>query len=189
MTNLPIVFEKARKQWGGNGSGSTNENTEALRVGLTAMLKELDIESVLDIGCGTYGWMADVVAESEVDYVGVDVAVEAIEWNKREYPDLAFETIQTVDDDLPEVDLVIVRDVIAHLSNEHVRRLLLNVKKSGAKFILVTTFPRTVRNQDCQDGRYRPLKLTLFPFKLPEPDRALEDSENKVMALWSTDQL
>lgn len=189
MSNLPIVFEKARKQWGGNGSGSTNDKTEALRFGLTALLKELDVETVLDVGCGTYGWMADVVAESGVDYVGVDVAVDAIEWNKREYPDLVFETIATVDDDLPEADLVIVRDVLAHLSNENVRRLLLNVKNSGAKFLLVTTFPRTMRNQDCQDGRYRPLSLMLRPFQLPQPARTLEDSDNKVMALWNTSEL
>ena len=94
-----------------------------------------------------------------------------------------------VDSPIMECDLVMARDVVAHLSNENVRRLLIQVKESGAKWLLVTNFPRTMRNQDCQDGSYRPLKLTLFPFKLPEPDRALADSENKVMALWSTDQL
>jgi SAM-dependent methyltransferase len=187
MTNLPAVFKKARKHWGGNGSGSTEEKTLVLQYQLEKLLGELKVETLLDVGCGTFDWLAPLISANPVEYIGVDVAADAIAVNREKFPDLRFEAITSFEDELPKADLIICRDVIAHLCNHDVAQLIKQMC-AASKWLLITSH-QTRRNSDIRTGGFHPLNLLERPFRFPRPDRFLEDSDRKQMALWSTDKL
>jgi uncharacterized protein YigE (DUF2233 family) len=52
------------------------------------------------------------------------------------------------------------------LSNENVNKALKNLVNSGSKYLLITSYPLTIRNHDIYDGDYRALNLFLKPCKL-----------------------
>ena len=76
---------------------------------------------LVDLGCGDFNVGRQLV--DYVDrYVGCDVVPELIERNRREfrYPGLTFEVINAVEDDLPDGDIVCVRQVLQHLNNRQI---------------------------------------------------------------------
>ena len=66
--------------------------------------------------------------------------------------------------------------------------LLANLKKSKIHYLLTTTFPDIVYNQDIVTGEYRPINLEMDPFKLPCPQQYIDDSDDghqgKKLGLW-----
>ena len=69
-----------------------------------------------------------------------------------------------------------------------------NIKTSGAKYLLVPTYPTVKENIDIHTGMFRPLNLLLSPFFFPEPEYKIEmetiNKENrKEMSLWEIKNL
>jgi 2-polyprenyl-3-methyl-5-hydroxy-6-metoxy-1,4-benzoquinol methylase len=129
---LEQIFSLARKKWGGNGSGSTPQKTQKLIAAVAPLLAELEVKSVLDLGCGSPPWLATVAHAAGARYVGVDVVGEVVEGNRKlDLPDAEFLKLEesTV---LPICDLVFCRDVMPHLSTDNVLALLRRIKQSGA---------------------------------------------------------
>ncbi|MDR3128872.1 MAG: class I SAM-dependent methyltransferase, partial [Tannerellaceae bacterium] len=72
-------------------------------------------------------------------------------------------------DTLPKVDLIFCKDCLQHLSYKNVQAALDNFKKSGSKYLLVTSYPKTLKNYDIYDGDYHPLNLFRKPFHMTRP--------------------
>ncbi len=71
-----------------------------------------------------------------------------------------------VNTQLPPADLIIVKDVLQHLSNHDIRLFLKQISKY--KHVLITNDAVSLLgNSDTATGGYRPLDLTRFPFDLP----------------------
>lgn len=95
-------------------------------------------------------------------------------------------------DILPRADLILCWDKLCSLSNEEVRASLVQLKKSGAKFLLMHHYPETKINMDTISGVFRPVNWNNPPFNFPEPIiHIMEERENGVvsLALWSLDKL
>lgn len=184
------VFAYARKAWKGNGSGSTAEKTQAITEELPQLLEDLYIKSIVDVGCGTPEWILKVLEDfPAVKYVGVDVVDEVTQTNTKFYPNHLFRTIGWNGDwNIPNADIAICRDVLAHLSNGEVIQMI-EAMKRAAPLLLITNYPTTRNNTDIESGRFRPLNLVMPPFRLPPPEKIIIDSDRKVLALFRTASL
>jgi 2-polyprenyl-3-methyl-5-hydroxy-6-metoxy-1,4-benzoquinol methylase len=174
------VWLNGRAEGARSGIGSEVSATEEIRQGLTRVIAELEIHSLLDVGCGDFTWMQHVDL-GDVDYLGVDVVPSVIAHNQQVHggPRHRFATldaVNAVDGQLPKADAVLCREVLIHLSFSDARRLLQNVQHSGAKYLIATHDTETMFNADIKTGDYRLLNLEKRPFSLPSPIRWIPDT-------------
>lgn len=176
-----------------SGTGSEIQQTESLIPALDKLLADMEITSVLDLPCGDFNWMQKVNLR-KVDYVGADIVEELIANNTRQYghSNLQFIVLDLLADALPKTDLIIARDCLVHFSFEDAGKAIKNIKASGSKYLLATTFTDCRLNQDIVTGHWRPLNLQEKPFCFPAPlqtinENCTEDNgryKDKSLALW-----
>lgn len=175
-----------------SGPGSDYENTQYLITELSAFLNEYDIKSVLDIPCGDFNWMKRVNLKN-VYYTGGDIVDSVITQNQKKYKrtNVKFKVLDVVNSTLPKSDLVLVRDCFVHLTNENIQKALINIKDSGSKYFLSTTF--TWRHMDVnrkiKTGGWRRINLEKEPFNLPKPIEYIVEGHpsvhrDKSLGLW-----
>ena len=179
-----------------SGPGSSLHNTAAIRRCLPDLLKELDIRVLLDIPCGDFYWMKEM--DLNLDrYIGADIVADMTRSNTERYADpetgrWQFLTLDITKDPLPDADLVFCRDCLVHFSIEDIHRALNNIRRSGARYLLTTTFTNRTSNPDITTGQWRPLNLLADPFRLPAPMRLLSEEytgsrgqyPDKQLGLW-----
>ncbi|MBS1859307.1 MAG: class I SAM-dependent methyltransferase [Acidobacteria bacterium] len=191
-------FEYIRRHnlWGCDesvsGVGSTMAETASLRAGIPPLLAETGARSLLDIPCGDFGWLSTV--ELGVPYTGADIVEALVEANRQRYArdDRRFLRLDLTADALPAADLVLCRDCLVHLSYANIERALANIRASGARWLLTTTFLRQQENREIEDGDWRPLNFELPPFSFAPPERVLIEScveaggayDDKALGLW-----
>lgn len=179
--------------WGDNetvsGVGSRLDATVNLRAQLPSLLERFEIRSILDAPCGDYNWFRHVERDG-VKYLGVDIVAELVEQNRRRYsdPNTDFIQLDITREPLPQADLMICRDLLAHLSFKDIGRIFENILNSDIKYLLFTHHHECTGNNDTYSGGYRLLNLELFPFDFPEPlltiDDWREDQAPRKMCLW-----
>lgn len=189
--------------WGADSSasgvGSELAATATLRQELSSLLQTLGVRSLLDLPCGDFTWMAHMDL-SGIRYCGADIVPELIATNTARYavPDrIGFRRLDLVTDPLSAADLILCRDCLVHLSFAHIRAALDNIRRSGTRWLLTTTFLRLESNRDIEDGDWRALNFRRAPFAFPEPetvivegcDEAGGDYADKVLALWDIARL
>lgn len=169
MNVFEEIYEK--NSWGGSesrsGPGAGSIAVRQLAPQLIALVSELGVESVLDVGCGDGFWMPPLPG-----YIGIDVSTKALAMSAERHPDRTY----LLDDGgpYPRCDLVIVRCVIQHLSFADARHLLDRVRESGATWLLATTYA-IADNIDITTGTGYWPDMTAEPFNLGEPIRSIED--------------
>jgi len=153
-----------------SGSGSTLEQTSAIRAAIPPLLRDLGVRSLLDIPCGDHHWMKEVPLDG-IDYAGADIVPSLIARNQRLYGGdrKTFLGADVVRDRLATVDLILCRDCFGHLPDRDILRALRNIKRSGSTYLLATTFTERTENEDLDRFGWRPLNLRLRPFALPPP--------------------
>ena len=95
---------------------------------------------------------------------------------------------------LPQVDLVLCRDCLFHLSFDMIAAALRNIRNSGSRWLLATTHTwLAMDNVDIVPGYFRKLNLRLPPFNLPPPLETIVEGNyeregfeaDRAMCLWS----
>lgn len=169
-----------KRRWKGesaSGAGSSLEQTQAVREALPGLLRELEVSSLLDIPCGDLHWIKEVDL-GKTDYIGADIVRPLIERNRQLFNGSGrrFETANLIADPLPAADAVLCRDCLVHLSHKDVLAALRNIKKSGARWLITTTYTSNNRqNVDILTGQWRAINLQLPPFNLPEPAKLIDE--------------
>lgn len=196
-----------------SGPGSTLEETKKLRDKIKTLIKEKNIKSVVDIPCGDFNWMKEIVFNFE-SYIGGDIVEKAIEENNEKYSNsrIKFINFDILKDNIPKGDLVIVRDIIGHFPLNDGIEIINNILKSECKYLLSTTWAKKLgdtwlpcsendvdrENEGVDYGRFYPVNLMAEPFNFPHADEYLEEDvvvdnfENgnrKVLALWDLDKI
>lgn len=181
-----------------SGPGSTLHQTAAMRARLPAVLEEIGAKSLFDAPCGDFNWMKELSLPVE-HYIGADIVSELIERNQKTFGDevRSFKRLDLTSDVLPVVDVVLCRDCLVHLSYKMVNAALHNIQKSGAKYLLTTTYPNEKENINIVTGGWRPLNLEAEPFSLPHPVLMIDEQDldgdgkntGKVLALWKLDDV
>lgn len=139
-----------------SGTGSVEAHAAAYVHALTRYIEQHSIRRVVDLGCGDFT-VGRKIAALGVDYTGVDVVPALIEHHSARHGSerVRFKRLDIVNDTLPEGDLCLIRQVLQHLSNEQIRKILPNLARY--RHVLITEhYPapgtRTVPNRDKTHG-------------------------------------
>jgi len=198
-------FERihATNLWGAatspSGLGSEVGATSALSTALPRQLRELNVRSLLDAPCGDAQWINRLGLE--LDYIGVDIVpaiVNALQ-QRAAAGDIAgrYLLADITADSLPRADAVLCRDCLVHLTFAHIERAVDNLRRSGATWLITTTFTAWQVNHDCEDGDWRPLNLCRPPFGWPPPAALLDERcdeagggyRDKSLGVWRFDSI
>ena len=174
-----------------SGSGSSFDQTLKLRQELPRLFFAHNVRSILDIPCGDWNWMRRINL-SGIEYHGADIVPDLVQRNIKKFGHY-FKVLDITKDDLPKVDLVIVRYCFVHFSYEDVHKALANIKRSGSKYLLTTSFVDRPRNIDIPTGYWRALNLMVKPFDMGAPVEIINEGcteegnqyTDKSMVLWN----
>lgn len=164
----------AAKAWGdcesSSGPGSTRERAATFLPDLIALMRALEVRTLLDAPCGDFNW-TQPLADSVGRYIGVDVVPALIQENRRRWPspNRRFLCRDMVAQRLPAADLVLCRDALVHLCHKDIHAAVANFRRTGAEYLLATTFIGERPNDDIGTGEWRPLNLQRPPFSFPPP--------------------
>ena len=143
---LSEVFETIYKNslWGGrlrhsfySGSGSHSNAVAPYVSAVRSFLLERGSPTVVDLGCGDFN-VGNQLVDCASSYTACDIVEPLIGHNKRRFkrPNLQFRRLDAVEQELPIADVVLVRQVLQHLSNSQVAKIL--PKISRFKFAIIT---------------------------------------------------
>jgi len=185
-----------------SGQGSTMAAAQQVVDALPGVLRQLNVRTLVDAPCGDFNWMK-AVDLAGIDYLGVDIVPGIAAQNAARYSKagVRFEVMDLVEDPLPGVDMIFVRDCFIHFSLALIQAALCNFRRSGIKYLCVThdncveryasnhhrniDLDRTVQGVNFE---YRPLNFQLPPFDFPQPLHIIQDGSAwdgfKTMAVW-----
>ena len=194
MLQKPFESRKSRfsryyrsNYWGDresvSGIGSRISEAGALIDFLPKFIDQKAIKSLLDIPCGDFNWMRHVDLK-DCQYIGADIVAHMIHENRRRFSNhqRQFVELDLANDTLPQTDVILCRDCFIHFSNSLIKRSLRNIKKSGATYLMTTSFPSMQENIDIKTGGLRGLNLQKPPFNLPVPFDCLLESSSEYEA-------
>lgn len=127
------------------------------------LLLKKDINSILDLGCGDWRIGKSLNIENKY-YLGVDVSsiiIDEISQYSSNNIKFVCDDIETMD--FPEVDLIIIKDVLQHLPNNAIIKIVDKIIKSCKYALLCNDFTENY-NTDIVAGEHRPINLNLDPF-------------------------
>jgi len=188
-----------KNKWSGvsrSGPGSELQQTETIRALLPELFKELQATSLLDIPCGDFFWLKEINLDF-LSYVGADIVEDIIRYNRKHYSswNRTFIKLDILTDILPKVELILCRDLLVHFSFNDIFKAVKNIRKSGSKYLLTTSFMSTAENHDIVTGTWHPLNLLLPPFSFPRPIKIIDEkspvvaARNKSLILWNVSDL
>ncbi len=135
----------AMKLWGGgtldfySGEGSHHPDIVNPYIAvLTSFLSSFkDPVSLCDLGCGDFNVGKQLVGHTK-KYIAIDIATDLIARNREKFKkrNLEFHCLDISLDDLPSGDCAILRQVLQHLSNAEVQRII--SKLCHFKYVVLT---------------------------------------------------
>jgi len=194
--SLGEVFARVYRTnfWGSpdsrSGAGSDLIQTAEIRKKIPQVIADFGVRTMLDIPCGDFHWMKEV--ELNVEYIGADIVEGLMQRNQELFstPLRRFIVCDITRGPLPKVDLVLCRDLLVHLSYQDAFAALRNLRLSGSKYLLTTSFTERSRNFDIPTtGKWRPLNLKMEPFKFGEPLLLLNEKCTEGDGAWSDKSL
>jgi hypothetical protein len=120
---------------------------------------------VVDIGCSDWQF-SQYIDWGERIYLGVDIVASVIESNRQRFgrPAISFMHAIPLDEGFEfSGDLLLIKDVLQHLSNSNVQKLLRLTNRF--RFSLLTNAYAPI-NDDCENADTRPLDVRAAPFNL-----------------------
>lgn len=92
---------------------------------------------VCDLGCGDFNVGKKFVSFTK-KYIAVDIVPDLIERNKNRFQakNLSFQCLDLATDELPKGDCAIIRQVLQHLSNHEIQKIL--QKLSAYQYVILT---------------------------------------------------
>jgi SAM-dependent methyltransferase len=196
MNVWSTIYE--RNVWRGteslSGPGSGSAATRHVGPAIVELVERHGVTSVLDLGCGDSFWMPDLPG-----YFGVDVAPEAIARAKANHPERARRYHRIDLRSAGAFDLVILRDVVQHLTLEE-GVALVGLARAAGRWLLASSY-RGGDNVGCDEpqllrGWAYDADLEVAPFGLGEPLEVIPDGyaydgdavrdPRKVLGLWAS---
>jgi len=181
------------------GSGSYIQNTKETISWIQDMLKLTKTKSILDLGCGDWNWMKEVNLEG-IHYTGIDLDEEFIEENKEKYPQHTFLVADALKGKYPTVDLVICRDLLLHLKDEDIAKILEKIINSKSIYFMTSSHMgganRDFSNREKKKvytRRKRPsrrVNLLIPPWCFESPEYYVEESsQNRIFGVWKNKRI
>jgi SAM-dependent methyltransferase len=174
--------------WGGgsrSGPGSDPEHTVSyVRFVGRWLERHPECRRIVELGCGDWATTRLIPIGQRHSYLGFDIVPEIIASNREnfQFPNVRFECGDFLSNVPPGGDLLLIKDVLQHLSNRSVQEFLQKIlpqfghaiitndirKYKEQRLLGTLVFKRDLQrpNMDAPDGGSRPLKLDEPPFCL-----------------------
>lgn len=174
-TETKEIFENIYKNnyWnGGSGPGSRLEyNTEYMKI-LQRLFVDLDIKSIVDIGCGDWQF-SRYLNFGKINYIGLDVVEDVVKTNNKLFgkTNIQFKNIDIIQNIglIENTDLIILKDVVQHWPTKTIIKVV-NELRIKTKYILLTNCcHQQTAMDDILIGEWRPLSHAMYPLQLFNP--------------------
>jgi len=168
--NKSILIDINKLLVSGPGSIPGSIQTNNIITNLNNFIKENNIRNILDMPCGDFAWMQDLLKiNNTLDYTGYDIVKDIILINNEKYSsnNIRFFTKDIVNENhFDGFDLVFIRDFFIHISNEDILKVLYNIKNSKIKFFACLSNKNELLNKNIAVGEHRKINLFIEPFNL-----------------------
>ena len=173
ISNISNILINLNNKLFGSGKKSLNLNNKFYINCLNQNIEKYNISSIIDIGCGNWE-IYENINMNNINYLGIDNDENIIKLNLEKYGN---DTIKFIKkdilkyDDIPKVDLFIIKDVIQEMSNDNIKKIIDKIIGLKPKLIIITSdiLPYSINyNLNVKNGLYRPISLEnkLFNYKL-----------------------
>ena len=173
-----------RKLWGdGSGGGGRPEVAKPWAELVSRIIREENVKTVLDIGCGD-GWAASHIDLNGAQYIGMDVALEMVEFCRANHPWGLFAWGNAVAALSAPADLVLLKEVTQHLGDSDADTLL--ARLYYYPLVLHSSCITGPADAPMITGGYRPVILSESPWSL-KTERLLEwtvGDSSYIAELW-----
>lgn len=135
--------ETDRKFCSGRGSHA-DEIVEPYIEAVTKFLVSLpEKPDVLDLGCGDFA-VGSRIRPFAANYIACDIVPPLIEENKKHFNDLDvdFRVVDLTTDELPQADVLILRQVLQHCSNEDIAKVVPQLESKFRYLVLTEHLPK-----------------------------------------------
>lgn len=137
-----LIYRRGMWQQGNAASGVGSEGVLAERyvTFVKQYVAENNLSTVVDAGCGDFS-VGRQLAGDFVDYVGIDVSEYIIQQNEDRFRFLS--NVKFIAADIgsvafPACDLILIRQVLQHLTNAQIHKVLANLERGHWRRVLVT---------------------------------------------------
>lgn len=165
----------------GHGSNINTDQSNNLISSLSEFIKNYQINSLLDMPCGDFLWMNELLKKNNIiKYLGIDIVDEIIKKNKIKYENekIKFSNFDIISFNTKEnFDLVFMRDFFIHINNTDIKTILKNLQNMNINYFAFENY-NIKKNEDVITGRHRKINLKLEPFSLGDPIFYFKDYEN-----------
>ncbi|PWC56244.1 methyltransferase [Azospirillum sp. TSH7] len=126
-----------------------------LRRIVTEMVRPLNYDSLLDVGCGQGSLLATLMPlKPQASYTGLDFAAKAIDVARRRAPNAEFGLLDVAAGHLDRrFDLVVCTDVVEHIEDDVAA--LRNLAAMTGRYLLVSTLQGRMRDFERTVGHHR----------------------------------
>jgi SAM-dependent methyltransferase len=151
-TSTSDIFSKiyANNTWGGNpgqfysGKGSNIDFSQQYCEFIKNFIVKIagDSITIVDLGCGDFR-VGQILLQNlealkiQYQYIGVDIVPNLVEHNNIKYgnANVKFMCIDMIEQDLPKGDICLIRQVLQHLSNQDIKKILAKISQYNYTFI------------------------------------------------------
>jgi len=165
------IYRRHRWIWG-SGTGSIPVfNKPFIQFVNKFLVDHPEIKTVVDIGCGNCQ-IGRLLELRDRKYIGCDVSEFILKKTRKKFSSTnkKFIRLDAVTDELPLGGLVILKDVLQHLCNRDILRIL--SKLTAYRFVIIqndiycenSVLRKKRENKDIQSGKVRPLDIIKDPF-------------------------
>ena len=159
---------------------------------ITNVLTLFNIKSLFDAGCRNRDWISQIYFNSMgVEYIGGDISKDMVDYCNKHYPEYTITHYDCTTDDSPEVDCVLISDVLIHLSIDDKIKFLKKFVSSNSKLLLMTNSSHDHNDEISMTGPHNDFPFAhvnweLEPWSFPKPIYTIPSHR---LSLWTRDQL
>ena len=176
----------------GPGSNTYSDQYENLVKNFKLIIDKYEIKSIIDIPCGDFLWIKKIINEKKIKYHGIDIVEELIQENKNKYQNeyINFSVNDIVNFEAKDkYDLIIVRDLLIHLDNTDIKKILNNLKKTNVKYLAINNYEIN-KNKDVIIGQHRQVNILIEPYNFPRPIFSFNDyAKDKFIYIYDIDKI
>lgn len=121
-----------------SGGGSNDEYAMPYIAAISQFIKQHQIKKVVDLGCGDFRIGKQLTLMNDIDYHGIDIVPEMIKYNIQKFASkkISFSLLNIVKNKIPDGELYLIRQVLQHLSNTDIKKILSKLNKE--KHVIIT---------------------------------------------------
>jgi SAM-dependent methyltransferase len=123
-----------------SGLGSEGQWAEDYASFVIDYISKTGARRVVDAGCGDF-LVGSLIAPHCQEIIALDISNEIITQNRsrfEKFTNVEFRVANLIEERVPDCDLILVRQVLQHLSNAQIERVLKNIDTASAPHVLIT---------------------------------------------------